>query len=151
MITKEEMLEAIQEKIWRKDLTYGCEILIEELWEPVLQEYWYDDWGYVVNQYYIWPFNEIIWENWDDLSLDFIKDIISWKDSCEEILNITIEWHPVMFWDTLDWLHYRDELQGYSDSFYPIHAILDLWKHKRQSIYNQPKKCIEYIYNLIKE
>ena len=85
---------------------------------------------------------------------------------------VSIDWHywqdieHVMIWDVLDFIDDWDfanmESQIYQqdrikiddpneDNITSIITILDLRKEKRKPIENQSQKCIQYVYNLIKD
>lgn len=151
--TNSEVKEQLEE------LNYWCELIITEVWQPVLQEYWYDEWGFEPNDYYIWPHDEILWENWDDLTLEFIKDFISWKQTIEEIDSIEIIWHPLsehhlrMYCENKvifqwEWLYFLDtdidmELRAKT----PLEAICKLDNTK--DFNNQSEEVYEKIFNFL--
>jgi len=128
MTTKEEMLEAIQEEIWDKTLSFGCCIKFHNQIYKIYEFFTDKDW----------------------INISAICDNISIYLCPEDIQKII--WHPVMLWDVLDYGVFNlssnkyDELVDKIATFY----CNPLWEHKRKPINDQSINCIEYIYNLIK-
>lgn len=122
MITKQEKIDTIYEKVANKDLSFGCIVKWEEAkyrilkaiqphrFEAITTWYiWYGDYGSVV----LTPISEY------------------------EIIG-----HPVMIGNVLD--YFWDKKWAMT-----LDRILRFWEEKTKTIEEQPDKCIDYIYNLI--
>lgn len=72
---------------------------VYEYWPSGLQEYWYDDWQLWWEEYILWK-DDIFYSNedWYEIHLSFIEDLISWKETLEKsesIKDIEIIWNPL--------------------------------------------------------
>lgn len=133
-ISKEEMISVIYKKIADKTLNQWCKIKHID-WEidTINNQIWQSDAYYVSNK------------NWFGET---------YSNEIDEII-----WHPVRIWDILDY-KLRDKFiieKNINYQWYIIYdeakttlEIINLWEEKRKPIDKQSKKCIKYIYNLIK-
>ncbi len=132
-MNKEEIIEAIYEKIADKTLSFGCWCIVEKF----------------VSKRQICSM--VYQDDKNDMNYFYTKE--KWNVYIEDII-----WHPVMIWDVLYYIEqnawnnkwlvniwWLDEI--YRDYDW---MLFDLWEDKRKSIENQSKKCIEWVYNLIK-
>lgn len=122
MLTRQQKIDAIYEKIARKDLSFGCRVKWEEAEYRILKAIqphrleaiptwyrWYGDYGTVV----LTPISEY------------------------EIIG-----HPVMIGDVLDYFWNKKWVMT-------LDRILRFWGEKTKTIEEQSDKCVDYIYNLI--
>lgn len=138
MITKEEMISKIYEKVSDKTLSFGCKMV--EWWTTYIFLYKKSiDSSNKEYNIYLNPITKLEYQK------SFIDKII---------------WHPVMIWDILDYIYInKDELffqwdmdmQNFASYFsVSIWWLLEKWEHKRKPLEEQSDDCIKYIYNLIK-
>lgn len=163
------MIDAIYEKIARKDLSFGCKCWIHEPDMP----------GKMI---YIWT---------EKIETLFSKKYLEafWSETDKKIIyeNYKIIWHPVMIGDVMDfiernfpdWIHcieckkwkilsdnFNDDTIFYCDNedceflskFYWDEAFCHkmelydwFWEEKRKPIEEQSDECIEFVYDLISE
>jgi len=146
----------VYQKIARKDLSFGCEITIIELWAPILQEYWYDDGNFWDEWYIVWYSDDsLISMSWDweciDFDTDYIKDILSWKEELPDyIKGISIIGHPILLSDVLNYTENLINEEWLVYDFRTITEILSEWNNKFPTYEEQSESCKELIYNLIK-
>lgn len=144
-MNREEKIKKIYEKVANKELTLWCKV-----------KYGDTEW---VEHFYIWE-----WDFW--WKLLWKETTIEWYASCsietEEWEEIENMWHYVMLWDVFDF-HFKLEYNAWSgkdletrirmfDDFNSkAHKIYMVWEEKRKPIDEQSDKCIDLIYDLIKE
>lgn len=139
MISKEEMISKIYEKVSDKTLSFGCKI------KNLSFE----------NKKTIWIVREVV-TLWN-----FIKKYVSvyaipeqckndWNEEYIYSENIEIIWHPVMIWDVLDYIDKYYKTYLWWDVNVNWEVIIRNWNYLRKPLEMQSNDCIEYIYNLIK-
>jgi hypothetical protein len=127
MIKKEQKIKVIYEKIANKELSNWCIVMIE--W---VKHIYTDDLEFMC----VWSL-----ENWfnywtSEYGLD------------EDTMDYEIIWHPVMFWDVLDYIYWKT---SFSWVFlkWGIDLIYDLWKEKRKPIEDQSEELINLVLNIL--
>lgn len=129
--SKQEKLNRIYEVIANKELSFGCNVFIQN-YITSITICWDNTWKCEVE----WTeYTEFLWQAGSytqPFGLRHIKSIIG---------------HPVMIGDVLDWL----DSQGWQkiDWRHPAQrSLLILWKSKRLPIDEQSDETISYIFNL---
>lgn len=121
-MNREQKIEAIYEKIARKDLSFGCKIFLknqEIVMENQPVEYGtlesYEVMWFIIGRYwtqtYWWTtmeiekiyFNEPFY-NEEEVANDFKQDFYFDENNEEKNWDLEIIGHPVMIWDLLDWI-----------------------------------------------
>lgn len=124
--SREEMISAIYEKIARKDLSFGCRIVVKTRYR--------DEDDFVVEKVFGWVMSRYVGFNNDR----HIKKII---------------WHPVMIGDVMDYFDFK--IYNHWSYWYEmnrnLHDISWFWQEKRKPIEEQSEECIAFVYNLITE
>ena len=60
------------------------------------------------------------------------------------------QYQPIMIGDVLDWWDtYETHEENYPVWFNTIIEMVELWKYKREPLYEQSIECIAYVYSLI--
>lgn len=125
MLTSQQKIDAIYEKIARKDLEFWC---------------WLDsgrnDWYLLDTSRYLVEKSEWKYKLYESYTKNKITDIIK------------IIGHPVMIWDVMDYLDNLppEELLKIIEE---TEKIFYIWKYKRKPIEDQSDDCISFIFNLI--
>ena len=156
-------IKKIYEVIADKSLEFWCQIKIEELGAPIIQEYWYDDGSFWDEYYVVWFWDELISESWDwECSIEFIKDYLdnpSMLDKEEEVNSIDIIWHPIHYWYAVDWMEKNIKwpvvmlwcwCSGLDTVEVKVLELMNLWKDKTKPIENQSGECQKFLFDLIK-
>lgn len=131
MKTRQEKIDAIYEKIARKDLSFWCKFRVK-------------------NEMSFWA---VIYLKWFEFSLiksrKDEKIVFAWESfswplyfTNFEFENLKIIGHSVMIWDVLD--YYWDKKWAMT-----LDRILRFWEEKTKPIEDQSDECVDYIYNLI--
>lgn len=134
MLTRQQKIDAIYEKIANKELEFWC---------------WLDsgrnDWYLLDTSRYLVEKSEWKYELYESYTNNKITDIVK------------IIWHPVMIGDVMDFLN--EKIRPYwlslgDGEFYYAEWentawMIDLWENKRKPIEEQSDECVGFIYNLI--
>jgi len=142
-MTKQEMINAIYEKIANKELSFGCLFINPNNWD------YSDCQRKIFTREYDWHiyYKTSYGSTWEDV-----------QDRNYFTSTGKIIWHLVMIWDVLEYWDWKYSYPQHPDVICPPHdtsysspedIILELWKKKRLPIESQQEECIEYIYNLI--
>lgn len=136
-MNKQEMIEAIYDKIADKTLSEWCNIINNRIKSKKKSK--------IVRIKYWW----ISFISCDSHSI--YKEKMIWFDKYHKII-----WHPVMTWDVLDYLYNNSSICSsklYGEVLDRIvwRTTSDLWEDKRKPIENQSKECIIYVFNLIND
>lgn len=161
MKTRQEKIEAIYEKIARKDLSFGCRFNIEnfdicyEFWHDVFDTKWellcvyLDESIYWIIDYKVLeaiPYDKELWElNIDHEAIENEYAFDKWWE------KIKIIWSPVMIWDVLDFV-YENEMTKFENTWISEikEKIIKLWIWDlRNPIEDQSDECVDFVYDLI--
>lgn len=127
-------LNEIYKHIANKELSFWCRI-----------KYRWKEWVFLEN-------------NWNFFTMHIEHNIMSWFEETIDLVESI--WHPVMPWDVVKWWM---EVIGkkYSSLYYWEYEATDfeifcwnlfyIWEDARKPIDEQPFKCKEFVYNLIKD
>lgn len=138
IMTREQMIEAIYEKVADKTLSFGCYVknLTHHKYNKAIYCYkWWQKEHFVYQR-----------DNWE------IDKWWAWY------FDFEIIWHSVMFWDFISYLDetvWQDRLidwewkkitEGF-DYYQTLKKISILWEHKRKPIEDQSSDCIEFVFD----
>ncbi len=137
MISKEEMLKTIYDRVSDKSITFGCYIQKKD------KRGQKDINRVLTDKIYNWCIQTLIDEHL------FTKVIIDYSKKYKVI------WHPVMIWDIIQWVYEQNDYSAEklfshkdkNDSL--LEEIVGTRDNSRKSIEDQPSECIEFIYSLI--
>lgn len=133
MITKQQKIDAIYEKIARKDLSFGCRIF-----HKIDDKKWFE-WKIIISETKTFDSNFywILVKN---------KSEVCWLQENEmEIIG-----HPVMFGDLYDYFYDISYKLPYDDFSEFINSLVKDYQYKlRLPIEDQSDELIDFIYNLI--
>ena len=128
MISKEEMIKVIYEKIADKTLSFGCKMV--EWWTTYIFLYKKSmDSSNKEYNIYLNPITKLEYQK------SFIDKII---------------WHPIMIGDVLDYIDKYYKTHLWWDVNVNWEVITRNWNYLRKTIEEQSDDCITYVYNLIK-
>ena len=172
MITKQEKIDAIYNKIANKDLSFGCRIMLknqeivmenqpveygtlenyEVVWS-IIGRYWTLYWWWVTVEIEKIYFNDSFYSE-EEVSDGFKEEFSFNEDDEEKDWNLEIIGHPVMIGDVIDYIN--EDIYpgaGYDQVFYhsweSVVDVVNLWGEKRKPIEDQSDGCINFIYSLI--
>ena len=134
MPTKQEMLDAIYQKIADKTFKYWLNIIRNNMSkEKVVSVKSLADWRFRLETFAPSSFNQY----WVFLDLRELEDIVAY-------------WHPIMIGDIIYWLKKSNDLFIDNNDWYILNKCYSI----RRDNYREPKekqseKCIKYVYDLI--
>lgn len=157
MLTREEKIDAINEVIARKDLTFGCRAKIFYTNYPTLtdKDFWVDTQNIDVT-----ILSELFLNDEEKIDIKFYKDTFLMEDwILEPVLYqsyrnffIKIIGHPVIIGDIMDYFYGISYKLPYDDFSELINSLIKDYKYElRLPIEEQSDKCVDFIYNLISE
>lgn len=134
MPTKQEMLDAIYQKIADKTFKYWLNIIRNNMSkEKVVSVKSLADWRFRLETFAPSSFNQY----WVFLDLRELEDIVAY-------------WHPIMIGDIIYWLKKSNDLFIDNNDWYILNKCYSIrWDNYREPIEKQSEKCIKYVYDLI--
>lgn len=159
MLTTQEKINVIYERIANKEMSFWCRFKVEnfeicyEFWHDVFDTEWellctyIDESGYWVIEFKVLdaiPYDKELW----DLNIDHkaIENEYAFDESWEQIKII---WHPVMIGDALDYLYEEFALEDLEFFKYKSAQAIELWENLKLPIEEQSDKCVDFIYSMV--
>lgn len=149
MLTRQQKIDAIYEKIANKELSFGCRFKVENF--NICYEFWYDvfetEWVlfwicldtsiYGVLEFKVEkaiPYDKELWElEIDNEAIEDEYDFSEWDE------DLKIIGHPVMIGDVMEYFYGSVRFSEWAKC----------WKKLTKPIEEQSDECIDFIYNLI--
>lgn len=174
--SREEMINAIYDKIADKTLSFWCIVVIKDIsfvvdeWEDWSREipadiyfnYWDEDNLYIRNVIFSNDFydeeEEIKYSdvyNFEYLDESDIEENQRYFYFGEKLEGNEIIWHPIMIGDIYDFFEknnftkYKRTLWINGNNVNFDKSLAMLWTEKRKPIEEQDNDCVEFVYNLI--
>lgn len=163
MLTKQQKIDAIYEKIARKDLTFWCRIILKNqaivleslsAIESNCMDYYDVGWA-IIGRYWtktIWwitmEIEKIYFDepsyNEEEVSNDFKEEFVFDENNEEKDWNLEIIGHPVMIGDVMNHLEIFSK-----NKIIDVWYVIKHWMIKTMPIEDQSDECIDFIYSLI--
>lgn len=130
-MTREQKISAIYAEMANKELTFWCQLLIENKWNYITRVIWIkEDWL-------------LECDNWWSYHQEPMTPNETWRMQYKE--NI---WHPIMIWDVMYYIRKK-----YWNNYSWFHAdrdkLIDLRSKEREPIEWQYDECVNFVYSLI--
>lgn len=130
-MNREGKISAIYKEMANKELTFWCQLLIENKWNYITRVIWIkEDWL-------------LECDNWWSYHQEPMTPNETWRMQYKE--NI---WHPIMIWDVMYYIRKK-----YWNNHSWFHAdrdkLIDLRSKEREPIEWQYDECVNFVYSLI--